>query len=161
MWKRIGHINIESWMDQRCTLSQLRLGHCHLLQDYKHRVLCEPIDICTDCGASPQDVRHRFACTSHPTDLLSLWRNRVGSIRAFSYLDGSNDSRLHVVEPPSGRSFIWQIGVVVVIDLPLLCVAVEVSDNPVSLEKPCQASVPPDQQGGHSLGRHPEVQYVA
>ena len=24
---------------QRCTLSQLRLGHCHLLQDYKHRSL--------------------------------------------------------------------------------------------------------------------------
>ena len=52
-------------------------------------------------------------------------------------------------------------GVVVVIDLPLLRVAVEGSDNPVSLEKPCQASLPPDQQGRHSLGRHPEVQYVA
>ena len=25
---------------QRCTLSELRLGHCHLLQDYKHR-MCE------------------------------------------------------------------------------------------------------------------------
>ena len=24
---------------------------------------------------------------------------------------GSNDSRLHVLEPPRGRSFIWQIGV--------------------------------------------------
>ena len=51
--------------------------------------------------------------------------------------------------------------VVVVVDLPLLRVAVEVSDNPVSLEKPCQASLPPDQQGRHSLGRQPEVQYVA
>ena len=51
--------------------------------------------------------------------------------------------------------------VVVVIDLPLLRVAVEGSDNPVSLEKPFQASLPPDQQGRHSLGRHPEVQYVA
>ena len=50
---------------------------------------------------------------------------------------------------------------VVVIDLPLLRVAVEGSDNSVSLEKPCQASLPPDQQGRHSLGRHPEVQYVA
>ena len=49
--------------------------------------------------------------------------------------------------------------VVVVIDLPLLRVAVEGSDNPISLEKPCQASLPPDQQGRHSLGRHPEVQY--
>ena len=44
---------------------------------------------------------------------------------------------------------------------PLLRVAVEGSDNPVSLEKPCQASLPPDQQGRHSLGRQPEVQYVA
>ena len=54
---------------QRCTLSQLRSGHCHLLQDYKHRVLGEPSDICTDCGASPQDVKHLFVCTTHPTDL--------------------------------------------------------------------------------------------
>ena len=46
-------------------------------------------------------------------------------------------------------------------NLPLLRVAVEGSDNPVSLEKPCQASLPPDQQGRHSLGRQPEVQYVA
>ena len=49
---------------QRCTLSQLRSGHCHQLQDYKHRVFGEPSDICTDCGASPQDVRHLFACTN-------------------------------------------------------------------------------------------------
>ena len=54
---------------QQCTLSQLRSGHCRLLQDYKHRVFGEPSDICTDCGASPQDVRHLFACTTHPTDL--------------------------------------------------------------------------------------------
>ena len=77
---------------QRCTLSQLRSGHCHLLQDYKHRVLGEPSDTCTDCGASPQDVTHLFDCTTHPTDLSpeDLWRNPVGSIRAFSYLDNGN-----------------------------------------------------------------------
>ena len=77
---------------QRYTLSQLRSGHCHILQDYKHRVLDEPSDICTDCGASPQDVRHLFICTTHPTDLSpeDLWRNPVGSIRAFSYLDNRN-----------------------------------------------------------------------
>ena len=59
------------------------------LQDYKHRVLGEPSDICTDCGASPQDVRYLFACTTHPTDLSleDLWRNPVGSIRVFSYFD--------------------------------------------------------------------------
>ena len=77
---------------QRCTLSQLRSGHCHLLQDYTHRVLCEPSDICTDCGALPQDVRHLFACTTQPSDLSpeDLWQNLVGSIRAFSYLDKGN-----------------------------------------------------------------------
>ena len=75
---------------QRCTLSQLRSGHCHLLQDYKHRVLGEPI--CTGYGASPQDVRHLFACTTHPTDLSpeNLWQNPVGSIRVFSDLDNGN-----------------------------------------------------------------------
>ena len=77
---------------QRCTLSQLRSGHYHLLQNYKHRVLGEPSDICTDCGASPQDVRHLFVCTTHPTDLSpeDLWRKPVGSIRASSYLDNGN-----------------------------------------------------------------------
>ena len=74
---------------QRCILSQLRSGHCHLLQDYKHRVFGKPSDICTDCGASPQDVRYLFACNAHPTDLspVDLWRNPVGSIRTFSYFN--------------------------------------------------------------------------
>ena len=77
---------------QQCTLSQLRSGHFHLLQDYTHRVFGEPSNICTDCGAAPQDVRHLFACTTHPTDLSpeDLWRNPVRSIRAFSYLDNGN-----------------------------------------------------------------------
>ena len=77
---------------QRCTLAQLRSGHCHLLQDYKYRVLGVPSDICTECGTSLQDVRHLFACTTHPTDLSpeDLWRNPVGSIRAFSYLNNGN-----------------------------------------------------------------------
>ena len=71
---------------QRCTLSRLWSGHCHLLQDYKHRVFGEPSDICTNCGASPQDVRHLFACNAHPTDLSpeNLWRFPVGLISAFS-----------------------------------------------------------------------------
>ena len=63
---------------QQCTLSQLRSEHCHQLQDYKHRVLGEPSDICIDCGASQQSVRHLFACTTHPTNLSpeDLWRIR-------------------------------------------------------------------------------------
>ena len=64
----------------------------HLLQDYNHMVFGKPSDICTDCGASPQDVRHLFACTTHPTDLSleDLWWKPVRSIRAFSYLDNGN-----------------------------------------------------------------------
>ena len=63
---------------QRCTLSQLRSGDCHLLQDYKHKVFSEPSDICRDCGASPQDVRYLFACYTHPTGLSpeDLWQIR-------------------------------------------------------------------------------------
>ena len=73
---------------QRCTLSHLWSGHCHLLQHYKHMVLGKPSDICTDCEASPQIVRHMFACNTHLTDLSpeDLWRIPVRSIRAFSYL---------------------------------------------------------------------------
>ena len=50
--------------------------------------------------------------------------------------------------------------VFVVVDLPLLRVPVKGSDNPITSEQPCQACLPPDQQRHHSLGRHPEVQYV-
>ena len=33
---------------------------------------------------------------------------------------------------------------VVVVDLPLLCIAVEGPDNPIILKHPCQTSLPPD-----------------
>ena len=77
---------------KRCTLLHLRSGHCHLLQDYKHTAFAEPSNICTECGASPQDVRHLLACNTHPTDLSpnDPWRNPVGSIREFIYLDDRN-----------------------------------------------------------------------
>ena len=41
-------------------------------------VFGEASDICTNCGASPQDVRHLFAGSTHPTDLSpeDLWRIR-------------------------------------------------------------------------------------
>ena len=80
---------------QRCILSQLRSGHCHLLQDYKHRVFGESSDNCTDCGASPQNSRHSFTCNAHPTDLThkDLWQtqwNRFVS-SAISTTDTLND----------------------------------------------------------------------
>ena len=87
---------------QQCTLSQLRSGHCDLLQDYKHRVFGEPSDICTDCGASPQDVIHLFDCNKHPTDLSpeDLWRNPVISIRALNY---PNNGNLNSLDDGPGR----------------------------------------------------------
>ena len=47
-------------------------GDSPLQHDYKHRVLGEPSDICTDCGASPQDVRHLVACTTHPNIFFAV-----------------------------------------------------------------------------------------
>ena len=85
---------------QRCTLSQLRSGHCHLLQDYKHRVLGEPSDICTDCGVSPQDVRHLFACTTNPTDssLEDIWRIRWDQFVRWVYgLNYTHKSLHHII----------------------------------------------------------------
>ena len=35
----------------------------------------------------------------------------VDAVVAVTVMHGSNDSRRHVVAPPRGRSFIWQIGV--------------------------------------------------
>ena len=81
---------------QRCTLSQLRSGHCHLLQDYKHRVFGEPSDICTDCGASPQDVRHLFACTTHPTTPACTWWNRPEEDPSSGKLESTHPSRTSV-----------------------------------------------------------------
>ena len=77
---------------QRCTLSQLRSGHCQLLQDYKYRVKKEPSNICPECRSAPQDVAHLFACTAHPTDLtpLDLWLKPVETIRELNYLDNNN-----------------------------------------------------------------------
>ena len=54
------------------------------------------------CGASPQDVRHMFACTTHPNDLSpqDIWQNPVGSICAFSSLD---NGKLNWLEDGPGR----------------------------------------------------------
>ena len=76
---------------QRCTLSQLRSGHCHLLQDYKHRVLGEPSDICTLWNFTTRcETSVRLHHTPNCRVTRGLWRNPVRSIRAFSYLDNGN-----------------------------------------------------------------------
>ena len=85
----IWRLNISSDIKRCCTLSQLRSDTAPLLQDYKHMVFSKPSEICTDFGASPQDVKHLFACNAHPTDFThkDLWQNPVKSICEFIYLD--------------------------------------------------------------------------
>ena len=43
-----------------------------LLQDsYKSRIEKDAsLDVCTDCGKTPHDVKHLFACPAHPTTLI-------------------------------------------------------------------------------------------
>ena len=43
-----------------------------------------------------------------------------------------------------GVAHLHSYGIVIVVDLPLLRVVVEGSDNPITLDQPCQASLPPD-----------------
>ena len=45
---------------QLCTLSQLRSGHCHLLQDYKNMVFGEPSDICSLAAHTRQTCHQRI-----------------------------------------------------------------------------------------------------
>ena len=50
---------------------------------------------------------HKYGSRSFVRASANLWKSLRGERAAW----GSNDSRLHVVEPPRGISFIWQIGV--------------------------------------------------
>ena len=80
---------------ERATLAQLRSGYSKLLGSYKSRIKKDSsLDICADCGKTSQDVKHLFACTTHPTTLIpsDLWSKPVETIREFSYLEeGSLD----------------------------------------------------------------------
>ena len=61
----------------RALLAQLRSSYCSQLKSYSHRINNLVSDVCPDCGETPHDVHHLFACTSHPTDLapLDLWEH--------------------------------------------------------------------------------------
>ena len=53
---------------ERATLAQLRSGYCKLLDSYKSRIKKDAsLNVCTDCGKTPHDVKHLFACPAHPT----------------------------------------------------------------------------------------------
>ena len=78
---------------ERATLAQLRSGYCRLLGSYKSRIKKDAsLDVCADCGKTPHDVKHLFACPAHPTTLIpsDLWRKPVESIREFRYLEAGN-----------------------------------------------------------------------
>ena len=65
------------------------LGHCHLLNSYKHRIGREDDPQCTDCGHDNQDVNHLFDCPAHPTVMspTKLWSMPADTIGEFAYLD--------------------------------------------------------------------------
>ena len=74
---------------ERTTLPQLTSGYCKLLGSYKSRITKDAsLDVCADCGKTPNDVKHLFACPAHPTTLIpsDLWSKPVETIREFSYL---------------------------------------------------------------------------
>ena len=78
---------------ERATLAQLRSGYFKLLGSYKSRIKKDAsLNGCADCGKTPHDVKHIFACSAHPTTLipLDIWSKPVESIREFSYLEEGN-----------------------------------------------------------------------
>ena len=77
---------------QRTTLSQLRSGHCKLLNSYKKRLKQSDSSSCPDCGMDLQDIPHLFDCTAHPNDLshVNLWDKPIETIRELSFLDTYN-----------------------------------------------------------------------
>ena len=89
------HINEEETYltrRQRTTLSQLRSGHCKLLNSYKKRLKQTDSSSCRDCGMDLQDVPHLFNCTTHPTALTpeNLWNIHVKTIWDLLFLDPEN-----------------------------------------------------------------------
>ena len=74
---------------QRATLSQLRSGHCKLLNSYTNILKQTDSSSCPDCG---MDVPHLFDFTAHPTTLTpeSLWDIPLKTIRELSFLDPEN-----------------------------------------------------------------------
>ena len=52
---------------QRATLSQIRSGHCKLLNSYKKRLKQTDSSSCPDCGMDRQDVPHLLNALLIPT----------------------------------------------------------------------------------------------
>ena len=69
---------------QRTVLSQLRSGHCQLINNYKKRTKRAESSSSNECSADLQDV----ACPAHPANLTpsSLWSRPTEAIRELGYL---------------------------------------------------------------------------
>ena len=77
---------------QRTTLSQLRSGHCKVLNSYKKRLKQSDSSSCPDCGMDPLDVPHLLDCMGLPNDRspMNLWDKPIETIRELSFLDPGN-----------------------------------------------------------------------
>ena len=64
---------------QRSTLSQLRSGQCHLLNDYQVLTGRGPSALCPECLHRRHTVPHLFNCDATPSDLtlVDMWINPI------------------------------------------------------------------------------------
>ena len=85
---------------QRCTLSQLRSGQCHLLNDYLVLTGRSDSAVCHECLIRRHTVPHLFVCDAVPTNLtiLDLWKNPISVVEFLKSL--SSFSPLVSTEPP-------------------------------------------------------------
>ncbi|VDN16085.1 unnamed protein product [Dibothriocephalus latus] len=61
-------------------MAQIRSGYSMVLRQYQHRLDPSTPDYCPDCGVSPHDCQHLFACSSWPDTQLTpadLWLKPV------------------------------------------------------------------------------------
>ena len=69
---------------ERCTVRQLKSGHCKHLNDFKHYKLNRraPNAICPECLLRRHTATHLFDCDARPTDLTfnDLWVNPVNCV---------------------------------------------------------------------------------
>ena len=89
----------------RRTLSQLRLGFCPSLEDYRHRVRLSESGICPCCRREEHTVQHIFECPDHPTDLrpLDLWLRPISAaefLRTLPFFDLPEEKRPPPEPPP-------------------------------------------------------------
>ena len=87
------------------TLAQLRSEHCRLLCSYKSRIKKDAsLNICTNSGKIPHDVKHLSIFPVHPTTLTQsdLWNQRTPSrssaiSRKEVQIEGEQEQHTHTI----------------------------------------------------------------